>query len=162
MKISRDNVIRIVLLALILATLVFIAVQSLLPPETSQAESDKVGEIIEEIIPPETPEGEYVQNNIRSIGHFVEFALLGFEVALYVFLFERKLSWLILVPVISPVVALLDESLQYLSDRGPEIKDVWVDVLGFVSLYCVTVGVSYAVKLIIKRMKSKNGENNIG
>lgn len=162
MKMQKTLIFRILLLSLIALTLVFIAVQSLLPPEISNAESEAVGEIIEVIIPSDTPTGAQVQKNVRNIGHFVEFAVLGTEVALYVFFFERKLLCLILAPVLSPLAALLDETLQYVSDRAPDIADVWMDTLGFLSLYLVVVGIAYATNYIIKRTKNKNGENNIG
>ena len=154
-------ILRITLIAVIITTLAFIFVQSLLPPETSQAESDAVGEIIEEIIPPETPPGDYVQKNIRSIAHFFEFAVLGFEVALYVMLFERRALWIVLGFLASPTVALLDETLQKISDRAPEISDVWTDVAGYSLIYALTVGAVFAAHFIRKRIK-KNGKDTIG
>ena len=85
MKICKNRLFRLLLLALIFATLVFIAVQSLLPPAKSSAESEAVSGAIEVIIPSGTPTGDAVHKNISSIGHFVEFAALGAEIAVYVF-----------------------------------------------------------------------------
>ena len=162
MTVEKRKIFKILMLLLIGLTLAFIAVQSLLPPEVSKAESDAVGEIIEVVIPSDTPAGEQVQRNVRSIGHFVEFAVLGAEIAVYLFFFERKLAWFILAPILSPVVALLDETLQFLSERAPEISDVWVDVLGFVSFFALLTAILYTYDYMKKRMRNKNGENNNG
>ena len=84
------TILRLLVILLIISTLAFIFIQSMLPPEKSSEQSSAVGEIIEEIIPPETPVGGYVQTNIRKIAHFVEFAALGAEVAVFVILFLKK------------------------------------------------------------------------
>ena len=57
---------QIILILLVLSTIAFAFYQSALPPEESAEKSDKVGEIIEEIIPPDTKPGEYVQKNLRK------------------------------------------------------------------------------------------------
>ena len=161
-KIEKSRLFKILLLALIFATLVFIAVQSLLPPAKSTAESEAISDMIEVIIPSGTPSGDAVHKNVSSIGHFAEFALLGAEIAVYIFFFERRRLCLILAPVFSPLVALLDETLQYISKRTPDIADVWTDTAGFVSAYLMLMGIFYLQKYIRKRIKDKNGENNIG
>ena len=159
---KNSKLFRILLLVLIFTTLVFIAVQSLLPPAKSTAESEAVSDIVEVIIPSDTPIGETVHKNVSSIGHFVEFALLGAEIAVYLFVFERKRLYIILAPVFSPIVALLDETLQYVSKRTPDIADVWTDTAGFVSAYLLLMGILYLQKYLRKRTKDENGENNIG
>jgi len=84
MRYGYKNITKIALIILIFATVAFIFARSLKTPEKSSAESDKVGDIVEEVIPPETKPGEFVQVNLRKIAHFVEFAALGIEVAIYV------------------------------------------------------------------------------
>ena len=76
-KITAIQIVRFILLLLIAANLIFIFVQSTIPTKESAEQSEQVGNILAEIIPPETPMGEYVQNNVRKIAHFVEFAFLG-------------------------------------------------------------------------------------
>ena len=162
MNAEKSKIFRLILIVLIILTLIFIAVQSLLPPEVSTAESDAVGEMIEVVIPSDTPVGEQVQQNVRNIGHFAEFAILGAEIAIYLYFFERKLAYIVLAPVLSPVVALLDETLQFLSERAPEIRDVWTDVFGFVSFYALLLGALFTYNHLRKRMKNKDGKNNNG
>ena len=149
---------RIALIVTIVCTLAFIFTQSMLSQETSSAESDAVGDIVAEIIPPETPPGEYVQNNLRKIGHFVEFAILGAEVALYAIFFLKRYLYVVYALVLSPIVALLDETIQIFSGRGPMIVDVWIDVWGFSSSFVVIYVIYFAAKAILKeRKQKKNG-----
>ena len=158
MNLNLRKVSQISLIVLMIATLAFIFIQSMLSPETSSAESDAAGDIIAEIIPPETPPGEYVQNNLRKIGHFVEFAILGLEVTLYVILFLRRIPYAVGALVLSPLVALFDETIQIFSGRGPMISDVWIDVLGFVSSTAVVYAIFFVFTAIQKgRKQRKNG-----
>ncbi len=160
MKIEYARIFKIALICLIIATLAFIFIQSMLPPEVSKAESDKVGEIIEEIIPPETPPGEYVQKNLRKIGHFVEFAILGTEISLFVLFFARKLCYGLFSVIFSPLVALCDETIQIFSKRGPSITDVWIDTLGFLSFSALVYLAYVAVILIKKKLTLRKQEND--
>ena len=154
-KINKVVILKFVLIILMIATLLFIYVQSMIPPEESKAESDKVGEIVGEIIPPETPVGGYVQINIRKIAHFVEFAVLGFEAAIYFMLFSKKVTRGVTLYPIALILAFFDESIQLLSGRGPTIGDVWIDLLGFASSSLVVIGVWALVLYIIKKAKCK-------
>lgn len=160
MKPECVRISKIVLICLIIATLSFIFVQSMLTPEVSKAESDAVGEIVEEIIPPDTPPGEYVQKNLRKIGHFVEFALLGTEVAFFIFLFARRMRYAAAAIVLAPIVALCDETIQIFSGRGPAIADVWVDTAGFVSFSLLVYLFCFAIILIRKKQIGRKQEND--
>lgn len=146
---------KVLLLLLILATLIFIFVQSMIPPKKSQAQSDKIGEIVGEIIPPETPAGDYVQSNIRKIAHFVEFFALGCEVSLYVILFLPRVRWGLLSLPTALFVAFCDESIQMFSGRGPSIKDVWIDFGGFFIASMIFYTVAIIAVLIYRKCKQK-------
>ena len=156
---------RIALLCLIAATLLFIFIQSMLPPETSSAESDAVGGVIEEIIPSDTPAGSYIQLNLRKIAHFVEFAVLGVEVALYVAFFMRKPHFIALSYIAALVTALFDESVQIFSKRGPAIFDVWIDFFGFFIFASIVYFTFFTVEYFYKKVQMRkeklgNGKNN--
>ena len=154
--INRGLILRIILVLLIIATLIFIFSNSLKNQEASSEDSDAVGGIIAEILPPDTPPGAFVQDNLRSIAHFTEFALLGIECALYVAFFtKRRLRNALISPIFGLVVGFVDESLQYLSDRAPEISDVWIDLGGFVLLSVITYLVLTVLAYIKYRMDEK-------
>ena len=140
---------RFILIALIITTLLFTFYQSFKNKQESQETSDKVGQIIEPILPSDTPVGGYVQENIRKIAHFVEFFALGAEVALYVVLFHSKIKYAATSMLFAPIVALIDETIQIFSDRGPAISDVWIDVLGYFSSALLV----YLIGFLILRSK---------
>ena len=131
MKASSKHVLRIILLILIAVSLMSIFVQSMLPREKSQAESDKVGEIVDEIIPPESPVHKPIKQNLRKIAHFVEFATLGLWTSLYVVFFMPGLKWQLHSLIWGFLSAAVDETIQIFSGRGPAVKDVWIDFVGF-------------------------------
>ena len=142
----------VVLILLILLTVGHAFYQSSLPPAESTAQSSKVGEIIEEIIPPDTPPGEYIQKNLRKLAHFTEFFFLGLWSTLLVGIYIRC-RWAIsaLVPF-GLIVALLDETVQIFSKRGPSVTDVWIDMLGYSVALAITVfvlAIVYFVKFIL-------------
>ena len=155
MDIKINKLFKIALLILIIATLAFIFVQSMIPPNKSQAESDKVGDIIGEIIPPDTPTGDYIQNNIRKLAHLVEFFVLGCEVALYMILYMPRIRWAALSLPSALLVALLDESIQIFSGRGPSILDVWIDFFGFFISSVIFYTVACVVIFISEKRKQK-------
>ena len=150
--------VRIAWILVVLATLTFIFVQSTLSSEESQKESDKVSDIIEEIIPPETDAGAFVQDNVRKIAHFVEFAVLGGEVALYMLVYHRKLKATLTALAGGLLMALFDETIQIFSKRGSSVSDVWLDFAGFMtaSLICYTV---YGVILLFLKYANKGLQN---
>ena len=115
MQSTRKSTFKYLLIALILLTLAFIFVQSLLPRETSAKESETVGDIVAGIVPPETKPGAFLQINIRKVAHFLEFALLGAEIALYVLHFLRKKIVIYLSLISAPIFGLVDETIQIYS-----------------------------------------------
>ena len=131
MRARSMKIIKYALLILILLNFAFIFLQSALPPEESSKESDAIGDIIEEIIPPDTKPGEFIQTNLRKIAHFVEFASLGALVSTYLLLFYRKRAAILLSFPIALMTGFFDETIQLFSGRGSSVKDVWIDFFGF-------------------------------
>ncbi len=152
----QRKLLRVALLALIALTAAFAFVQSSLSPEASSSESGAVGDVIGEIIPPETPVGGYVQTNIRKIAHFVEFALLGAEVAVYILVFTPWRERVILSYPFAVITAFLDESIQMFTDRGPAISDVWIDFSGFVCASLIVYAFFFAARFVLRAVRSKS------
>ena len=139
-----------VLLALvILLTVAFIFYNSSLPPEQSSQQSGAVGGIIAEIIPPETELGGFIQKYIRKIAHFTEYGLLGIELAIFCVLFtERKFLFSLRALFFAGAVALVDESIQIFSKRGPSVSDIWIDIGGYVFFSLLALAVMAVIRLI--------------
>ncbi len=155
---SRDTVIKLIkygLLALIILTLAFIYAQSFKSPEQSTADSDKVGDIIAEVIPPETKPGEFIQTNIRKLAHFTEFSVLGFEIGVFLLFFYRRLYTLLLAYPLGIILAVFDETVQIFTERGPQISDVWIDFAGFSLSMALTTAVFYLVKFANSQLRKR-------
>ena len=147
------------LLSAMLLTLVFIFTNSLRPPEESMEQSDAVGGFFAFIFSPDKPLGKFVQDHIRKIGHFGEYGILGAEVAAFVmFYLQKRREKALLSAPFAMCVAVVDETLQYLSGRGPAISDVWIDLGGFVSgsLLC------YGIIMLVLRVRAAKAARSGG
>lgn len=157
MKTFVYKMIQILLILLIIATLLHAFYQSSLPAKESVEQSDKVGEIIEEIIPPDTKPGEYVQKNLRKLAHFTEFFALGLWCTLYVALFFRRASGFFAALPFGVICALLDETVQIFSKRGSSVKDIWIDMAGFASAFLIVNSVLLCVLLFKRISRARRG-----
>lgn len=149
MKNTYIKTAKITLIILIVLTLLFIFSQSMLSKEESSKESNAVGGIIAEILPPGTPVGDYVQSNLRKIAHFAEFFLLGSEVAVFVYFFVKRKPYTLFAYLFALVVALLDETVQIFSERGPAISDVWIDFFGFATAFTLLFVLPAVISFLI-------------
>lgn len=139
----------LLLILLILSTACYAFYQSSLPPKESAQESDKVGEIIGEIIPPQTPPGQYLQKNLRKLAHFTEFFFLGLWSSLFVFIYlKKKWAYISLVPF-GFFIAFIDETVQIFSKRGPSVQDMWIDIFGYSSAVAVVL-LSLCILLFVR------------
>ena len=115
---------RIVLALIAVLILLFIWGQSMLPVKSSSAES---GWLKDKIINPLlrlVGLGPLSSHAVRKAAHVVEF----FALSLFTILFFRG-SVLCAVPICF-AAAFLDETIQLFSDRGAQVQDVWIDLIG--------------------------------
>ena len=147
------------LIGAMLLTLAFIFSNSLRAPDESMEQSSAVGGFFAVIFPPDKPFGGFVQEYIRKIGHFAEYAVLGGEAAIFVmfYLQSARIKLILSIPI-GMCVAVVDETLQYFSGRGPAISDLWIDFGGFLTGLGVGVGVAAFIAHIIKRHYIKSAE----
>lgn len=114
---------------LIAANLCFIWGNSLLPGEESGQISGGLLLWLKETFPFLMGMGEYL---LRKLGHFSEFACLGFLFAnLFRLLGERGLHRFSSPLLCGMLAAAADETIQvFVPDRGPSVIDVWIDTSG--------------------------------
>lgn len=155
MTVNKKKVLQIILITLIVLNLAFIFGQSILPPEKSGEVSDKVGDVIEGVIPPETPVGGFVQKNVRKLAHFFEFFALGMLVSAYVSLFIPKIKWALHTAPLAFIIASFDETVQIFSGRGPSVRDVWIDFFGFLTSSLIFYTVYTLILFTVKRCRGK-------
>ena len=100
-----------------------------------------------------------IEVNVRKVGHFSEFAVLGSELIL-MYIFSRKYGFSRLFNVfgIGLTTAVCDESIQlFVPGRSGQIKDVGIDMLGFVCGALLISGIYYLIVFIKKRNLNKRG-----
>ena len=133
---------RKVFFCLVIIAVLLIWCQSCLPRSLSAQESSWVTVILSRLLGvPDIPE-----HFVRKLAHFAEYALLGCLIFLLLRCFPLKSIWRELYgAMLSMVVALLDETIQIFSGRGPMIQDVWLDFGGAVFGGAVTCLIFYLI-----------------
>ncbi len=149
---------RIILFVLTVLTVLFIWGQSMLPAARSTNESKTVTEtIVKPVQEAITGNRTITDNVVRKWAHAIEYAVLGIELTLLIS--GRQKLWLTLSRVFSygTGIALLDETIQIFSGRGPKVQDVWIDALG------LTIGmtVTTVILVIIRAVKQHKTANHI-
>jgi VanZ family protein len=140
------------LVALIIFNLIFIFTQSSLPSEVAGEEAGTVTDIVVEILPDDSPAEDYAENNMDKIAHFTEYASLGFFVSLFICFFGLQPQMLAPFSLLfAEVMAFIDETIQIFSGRNPDIKDMWSDILGFLTLSIITYLAFFLVKRLLKK-----------
>lgn len=118
---------------LIALTLAFIWVNSLMPRAESQAVSQGLLERIVELFRALgihiSPKSDHF---LRKLAHFVEFGILGAEFSLLLHLRDKQgPQGFVNCAFAGLSAAVMDESLQLISNRGSQIQDVLLDFCGY-------------------------------
>ncbi|MBR2930736.1 MAG: VanZ family protein [Clostridia bacterium] len=144
------------LIAVIGMTVIFIFSNSLIPPEESGKLTGEIGEVISGVIPPESGIGSFISKYVGKVAHFSEYGLLGIEVAVFVYFYLQKCyKWGPLSLFGAMLVALIDETIQYIPGRTASVFDVWLDVGGFAFFSIITYALLYLSAYIVRRLRSK-------
>ena len=124
---QMERAARMVCLLLIGLTLLFIWSNSMKDATASTNQSGFFKDIFEQIFDVTQEPFRFLHQNLRKVAHFLEFALLGGEVALYIF-FRRRHGWLFypLGACFCAAAAAVDEGIQYFV---PGRAALWTDVL---------------------------------
>ena len=135
MKVSVRKRRNIILGLLVFLTLAFIWGNSLLPREESQEISRG---LLAELCAVLENVGLYIdpQNDhwLRKLAHFGEFGLLGTELGLLLCLNRRQsVQGFVNCAFAGLAVAVTDEALQLISNRGSQVQDILLDFAGFLA-----------------------------
>ena len=147
----------IILGVVFVLTVAFIWGNSMLSPELS----DKISRFAGDVLSKFAGVGDEVSTvgglSVRKMGHFCEFFALGIVAWLLLEFSGLHIAAKVLVAALTGIsVPLLDETIQMFSGRGPMIKDVWIDIGGFVTGALATFLMLFAVCAIVKRSKNKH------
>ena len=148
---------RIVTTLACVLTLAFIFSKSLKPAEASSAQSSTVVDTVQQVVSAVAPESpiatatgeayDKLHADIRTIAHFLQFALLGALLCWCWFTYNQEKPYVVIPATAIIITPMLDELLQTLSSgRAAEWLDVGVDVFGgvcggFFALCTITIGV---------------------
>ena len=114
--------------ALLIANVLFIWGNSLLPGSVSGAISGWVRDALSFLFPGGATAPDSGHGLLRKLAHFTEFACLG---ALFAWLFGMHCKPLLLALPCGFLIACADETIQrFVPDRGPAFKDVLIDTSG--------------------------------
>ena len=135
-------------------TLGFIWINSCLSQSTSASESGGIYLTVKPML--DAIFGKDVITHIifRKFAHFSEFFALGMEICvLYCLIYGVNKDKVVQIISAGLFVAVIDESIQILSNRGPAVIDVLIDYSG----YLTACAISFAVIWLIERRSKKKG-----
>lgn len=147
----------VIVIVLIAVTVTFIWFNSCQSADTSSRESETVYTTVKTAIDAVfgVDTVPITHGGIRKLAHFSEFFLLGAEFsALVIALKKESFAWYAKILPFGVFVAAVDESLQFISKRGPSLIDVLIDFSGFFT----AVAIFSVIFLIRCRVKAKKAE----
>lgn len=143
---------------LILLTIGFIFNNSRKPVPESNNDSGMVSSAIKNIVPEKNEKKsteffDLIVKHTRKAAHIIEFFLLGLELTVFALIISKKFKPQTLWNIISSAlaIAVIDESIQILSERGPSIRDVLIDLSG-AAIGLITV---LLINFIISSLKGR-------
>lgn len=145
-KISPPEIILYICIA---ATLSFIWIHSAMPRVQSAGESGFFLELLRPILSSFLPDEWVTDHLVRKIAHFTEYGALGVELVLLIRVIKvnKGWKWLLNTAYIGLTIALIDETIQIFSARGPMIEDVWLDLAG----YALCGGIVWGIRKAVER-----------
>ena len=147
---------------LIILTLVFIFNNSSYSREESAAQSESLAGMLKPFFDPnEKLTLDEFEHIIRTMAHFAEFGLLGFEFALLAFHISKgfKLRDSVYCAFASLFLATIDEYTQLFTERGSEVADVLVDFSGALCGIAAAYILAVTVRAIYRKSKLKSSSN---
>lgn len=118
---------RAALWVLVGLTVAFILSRSMRGKVASDGESQWVTDLLREIFHSDSISHAFV----RKLAHFTEFFILGTELSGLLWLERRRsVQNYLNIWFAGELCALLDETVQIFSGRGPSVADVWLDTAG--------------------------------
>lgn len=141
-----------IIVALIVFTIGYIWFNSVKSQEESSESSEPVYEAVQEAA--DAVLGKDVitvtHDGVRKFAHFFEFFLLGAEFcALYIALKRESFCGYFSILPFGLYVSVIDEGIQILSERGPEVRDIFIDYGGYltaIAAFFITFVIRRAVK----------------
>lgn len=153
-KLNKNDALSIILVLVIIATIAFIWGNSLESIAVSGQKSNRVLKAIAFILEPIFGKASATDHFVRKIAHFIEFCWLGICVVLIPIVRDRlSLQSVINCMFFCLSVAVIDEALQIISERGSQVKDILLDFSGASSGILFVVILHWIVNYLIAHKK---------
>lgn len=160
-KITLNKISKLVLIVLIICTLAFIWGNSLQDASSSLAASERVFEFLKPMLELFLGVGNVTIGFVRKLAHFVEFGLLGCELAMLSLLYKRH-RWKDFAVCLGCGLAVgaVDETIQIFTGRGAQVKDVLLDFSGALCGVTIVFTIRYIVCMTKKRGKKRTTQSS--
>lgn len=128
----RNGFTKAISLIFLIMILWFIWGNSAMSGADSSNLSGKAVALLEKIFGPVT-NLEKVTHYVRKLAHLTEYAILGFVLSWFWYLWQKPGKETFSLPLLCGLTtACIDETIQLFSPgRGSSLKDVWIDMIGF-------------------------------
>ena len=148
-EVMRKNLIfRIIYLVIIICLIGFIFSNSILSVEESSEASGRVLTWVNGLLEKINSPFLFSVVFVRKAAHFIEYFTLGALLSGYVILFKVCLpKRFVYCSFMSCLISMTDETIQYFSDRGSMLLDVWLD------LFAASVGIFLIVLFNMRKIK---------
>ena len=160
--INKEKALSILLIFAVIGTLCFIFSNSLKNKADSSEQSSEIVQIVKPIVDPENKVPcDIFEHYVRKCAHFSEFALLGFELILLLYVISKRSlkdippSGFISSTLAITLCALIDETIQLFSERGSSVTDVWIDISGGISGGIVCLFLLHLYSIFKRHRKEK-------
>lgn len=144
----------VVLCILFIFTLIFIWGNSIMSSSVSAEESGAVYDTLKPVFDSVFGAGTITEEITRKIAHGTEFFILGLELTIIFALYKNYnfKNWAFILSE-GIFIALIDETIQIFTDRGPSIIDVWIDAGGVFAVSLIA-GIIGLIVCTAKRKKA--------
>ena len=160
---NRNKKVITILSICIAATLAFIWIHSCMGQEESSQESGFIYDLLCPFFELFVGKGNVTEHFIRKLAHFTEFFGLGLELKLLmklVLLDTPYILRMINAWTLGTMCALIDETIQIFSGRGPAIADVWLDSAGCLTGVLLMSLIIFVVNKYIRKKEERASIHN--
>jgi len=153
MKCQSDCISKRIIISLLIVTLCFIWINSMMPSQLSNEFSNSIVKLLGGTVTHSKEEAKQAttmlnSENVRKLAHFLEYAILGCVTMTLKLKHHRRLSDILLLGL---GIAVIDETIQLFDGRTSSIKDIWIDMAGFLSAILIVWVVNKMIHWIKKK-----------
>jgi len=163
-KNNKRKLLASILIIAIIATLIFVFSNSLKSSEQSSDQSSQLAEAIKPVVDPkDNIPFNIFEHHLRKLAHFSEFCLLGFLLFLLLAVLAKDNGKVTLPKYTAALLfllftALVDETVQIISQRGSAVLDVWIDFSGAIAGTFIAFLLTLAISFLSKRKTNRKNK----